>query len=281
VPTYKRPVQLQRLINSLILNTKELEKIELVVAIDNQDESYNCLDCKGLNVVKLFTSIKGMGELNTLCLNNSHGSIVMLGNDDMVIGTKGWDLLLHDVVSKFPDEVFLAYGNDLFKGKRLCTFPILSRRTCNLIGDPFPLEYIRGFIDTHLLDIFNRLKKLGRDRIVYIDSLIVEHLHYRANKSEIDQTYRIGLLNRYRDDSVYLQMSNYRSTIAMQLLSAIGVASDDVSIKHRRPQILPAKKFNSLSFIKYIIADEFLNISEKIKMLIYFFLRDIARLLKL
>ncbi|MCH7651437.1 MAG: hypothetical protein IIA63_09820, partial [Nitrospinae bacterium] len=54
---------------------------------------------------------------------------------------------------------------------------------------PFRVSFFGGFIDYHLMDIFKRLQVLGEDRVVYLKDTVIEHLHYRYGKSEVDATY--------------------------------------------------------------------------------------------
>lgn len=74
----------------------------------------------------------------------------------MVIRTQGWDEKIRSVHEQFGGGIYLAYGNDLFKGGKLCTFHILSRSTCDLLGEPYQAAYCGAFIDYHLFDVFKR-----------------------------------------------------------------------------------------------------------------------------
>lgn len=160
-----------------------------------------------------------MGEYNRACLDNSSGDIVMLVNDDIVIRTPGWDDAIRAIHESVGDGVYLAYPNDQFKGQRVCTFPILSRRTCELLGDPFPAEYKGAFIDYHLLDVFQRLRRQKVDRIFYLHEVVFEHMHYRLGKSAFDETYRKR--SRFGDDAAFLQLAAKRRHAAKKLLAAV------------------------------------------------------------
>jgi hypothetical protein len=160
-----------------------------------------------------------MGTYNTACLRRSSGDIVILVNDDMVIRTERWDERLRALHGQIKDRIYLAYGNDLYKGKSLCAFPILSRRTCDILGDPFPADYKGAFIDYHLLDIFKRLQKAGHDRIRYLEDLVFEHMHFRSGKGKLDATYTER--QRFADDDNFIRMRDTRSLSANKLFEAI------------------------------------------------------------
>ena len=270
VPSKGRHKQLQRLIDSIVGTANNLSEIELVVAYDSSDKSYEEISPKGLDVQLISTTLSSMGELNTLCLSESRGSVIFLGNDDMVFRTYQWDSTLLTAIEKFPDEIYLCYGNDLLKGAKLSTFPIISRRFCELIESPFPKEFVRGFIDTQIFDIFSKLKKLGADRIVYFNDLIFEHLHYRAGKSSLDETYLSGLRHRYSDDHIYLQSAELRNKI-VDYLRKLTLNPFEAEIPNlTKPIYVKSGLFNSFKFAGLIFHDQYLGLFEKIKIFIYF-----------
>ena len=84
--------------------------------------------------------------------------------------------------------------------------------------------YRGGFIDYHLMDIFKRLQVLGEDRVVYLKDTVIEHLHYRYGKSEVDATYQArGPLDV--GDEVFINLRKYRQTAAGRLASGIHATS--------------------------------------------------------
>jgi hypothetical protein len=160
-----------------------------------------------------------MGTYNSSCYNATQGDIIMLVNDDMVIRTPGWDEKIIEFDAKIPDKIYLAYGNDLFKNESLCTFPILSRRICEFLVEPYPKEYQGAFIDFHLFDIFKRLQHAGFDRIHYMGDVVFEHLHYRSGKAPFDETY--ARRGRFADDATFLALINSRQKSADRLLKIL------------------------------------------------------------
>ena len=88
-----------------------------------------------------------------------------------------------------------------------------------MLGRPFPHEYRGAFIDYHLLDIFKRLERNGHQRLVYLEDVVFEHMHYRTGKGDYDEIYRKR--RRFGDDETFLRLRNERSLAAQRLLSAI------------------------------------------------------------
>jgi hypothetical protein len=219
LPTRGRPALVARLFESIRVNSSHLDRIQIVLYIDDDDVDSHGLDDKVLWITKVIGPRMSMGAYNSACLAKADGDILILINDDMVIRSAGWDEMVSEFDNRFPDKIYLGYGNDLFKGRGLCAFPILSRRCCSTLADPFPSAYQGAFIDYHLLDIFKRLQKIGHDRIFYLENLIFEHMHFRAGKGKLDATYTTR--RRFGDDDAFLLLRDSRSVAAAALAKAI------------------------------------------------------------
>lgn len=219
LPTRGRPHLVQRFFQSLIAQTANLKDVEVVLYVDDDDHGSHSLDCDGISLAKIIGPPLSMGGYNTACLSRSSGEIVVLMNDDVVVRTPGWDGQIIRFAAGIPDGIFLAYGNDLHMGKRMCTFPILSRKACKVMIKPYPGEYQGGFIDWHLLDVFKRLKYMGQNRIFYLDELVFEHLHLDAGKAGSDPTYQSR--GRYEGDWTFVSLRDLRQVTAERLRAVI------------------------------------------------------------
>jgi len=218
MPTRGRPSLAERFIASVEAHTLRLAQVEVIVYVDDDDSGSHQLGSDHVSVTRIIGPRMSMGEYNTACLARARGDIIILANDDMVIRTPGWDERITQVDVEFADKIYLAYCNDYFK-KRVCTFPILSRRTCEILVEPYPKAYMGGFIDTHLFDLFKRLQCAGFDRIRYLDDVVFEHLHFRTGKAVCDETYlRRG---RFTDDPTYIGLAPLRSAGAKRLLNVL------------------------------------------------------------
>ncbi|MBN2689186.1 MAG: hypothetical protein JXR42_01065 [Gammaproteobacteria bacterium] len=219
LPTRGRPELVLRFFKSVVDTSSDLERVEIILYVDDDDDDSHHLDSDVLQVKRIIGPRTTMGNYNTRCLEESAGDIIVLVNDDMVIRTQGWDDKLRELNNRYDDGVYLGYGNDLFKGGDLCTFPILSRKTCDILVEPYPSTYKGAFIDYHLLDVFKRLQHAGYDRICYLEDVVFEHLHYRSGKAEIDATYTQR--GRFADDQDFLDLIDCRKNAGQRLLGAI------------------------------------------------------------
>lgn len=219
LPTRERPQQLKRFLESLDRNTSDKQNLEIILYIDEDDFSYENLNIPALNIVKIIGKKLSMGGYNTACLKKAAGEIIVLLNDDVVVQTNNWDAKIRKFHRKYPDGIYLAYGNDLYKGKRISTFPILSKRFCEIMIQPFLEEYLGACIDLHTFDVFKRLEKMRHRRIFYMHNLIFEHMHYRTGKAKLDATYQRR--SRFRDDEFFFKLSGFREEQANRLCCAI------------------------------------------------------------
>jgi hypothetical protein len=221
LPTRGRSSLVKRLFRSIAETTSHLEQVEVVLYVDEDDTSSHELDSKDFRVVRIVGPALTMGGYNSACFEKAQGDVVILANDDMVIRSSGWDERICAMHEEFDDHIYLGYANDLFKKSKFCTFPIMSRRTCKLLADPYPAAYRRAFIDVHLFDIFKRLQHAGFDRIRYYDDLIFEHLHYRSGKAPYDETYGYARSGRFADDPTFIALTAIRGEAANRLISVI------------------------------------------------------------
>lgn len=235
LPTRGRPDLARRFLASVVECSTHLSDVEVVLCVDDDDPKSFEIDHPALEVRRIVGPRRTMGAYNSDCLAKSRGEIVILVNDDLVIRTQDWDDRVRAIHRSVPDQIYLAYANDLLKKDRLSTFPILSRRTCELLAEPYPSSYRGAFIDYHLMDIFKRLEKCGWNRLNYLPDVVFEHLHYRTGKAKNDDTYRAR--GRFADDMLFVGLAPMRAAACHRL----AVAIRDDSVAEVSPGFLPAE----------------------------------------
>ncbi len=241
MPTRGRPELAERLVASVVDQSSRLDRVEVVIYVDEDDTGSHHLASERVVIKRIIGPRIGMGACNSACLAAARGDIIVLANDDMVIRTPGWDAKLAGLHAGIPDGIYLAYANDMFKDSSVCTFPILSRTTCEMLGDPFPGAYRGSFIDTHLMDIFRRLRHAGFDRVRYLKDVVFEHLHHRTGKAPFDATY--AARKRFDDDAAYVALAPLRQQAAHHLAGIVrGDEKDewlsDTKVVERPPRSL-------------------------------------------
>jgi hypothetical protein len=219
LPSRGRPKLVERFLHSVAAESAHPELIEIVLCVDDDDIGSHGIVSDELALKLVIVPRQTMGAYNAICLENASGDITIAVNDDLIVLTKGWDEKVRKLDASYPDGVYLGYGNDLLKGPKLCTFPILSRETCRVLATPYPAIYKGAFIDVHLMDIFRRLENRGYARIIYAADIVFEHVHYRNHPEALDTTYSDRL--RFGDDLTFMGLVDARRLEADRLSAQI------------------------------------------------------------
>lgn len=220
LPTRGRKPSVNTLLQSVFSNVCDPQFVEVVLTVDHDDAESQAITCQSLRLVKVVGSPgRPMGLMNRQCYEASSGRYVMLLNDDVLCRTRGWDTIIYEAFSKFPDDIALVYGNDLDQGAHVPTFPILSRVACEAMGTICPVGYWNLHIESHIFDVFKQLKRLRHDRIVYLPDMVFEHLHHTLDKSVADQTSKKR--DPRSDDWLFIALDDDRYRIASRLAHII------------------------------------------------------------
>lgn len=253
LPTRGRPALVQRLFESLIQTTSDLQRLEIVLYIDEDDAETREISHPVLSLVKIIGRPgQTMGNMNRACYEASRGRYVMLINDDVIFRTTSWDARVIQSVKRFADEIALVYGNDLDQGEAVPTFPIVSRRVCELLGEICPSGYRHLHIESHLLDIFRQLSRLGHKRICYMEDVIFDHMHYAVGKSALDTTY--VKKNQRLDDLLFIALDEERAFAAKILARSIEASDSEHSTeaKTEHPAVPAGQVDQKLGFVARI-----------------------------
>ena len=176
IPTRNRTHSLRLLLDSLKAKTRDTGRLEIVLVCDKDDQEsldfrYSGLVIKNIDVEPGLT----MGQLNMSGYRASTGRYVMLLNDDVIVKTPGWDDTVLEALGCFQDGIVLIHVNELIFQNTLCTFPLLSRRFCELAGGVCHEGYRRYRIDDHIHNVFDLLSLLGKNRRVFFPDVVFEH----------------------------------------------------------------------------------------------------------
>ena len=220
LPTRKRRALVERLLQSLSETSSKPECLEVVLYLDSDDKESQLISHPSFSLIPIVGDPgQSMGRMNGQCYNASHGRYIMLINDDALFRSRSWDARVIAAFASFPDGVALVYGNDLDQGKSVPTFPILSRTVCDIVGGVCPEGYQNLHIESHIFDVFRQLKRLGHNRVVYLDDVIIEHMHHSLGKGEADQTSIKK--NQRGDDVLFISLDDERRSQAELLAQYI------------------------------------------------------------
>jgi len=223
LPTRGRPFLVKRLFESLARTAADPAGIEVILYLDADDAASRLLGHDAFSVIRIIRPHgSDMGAMFKAAYRASSGRYIMLMNDDAVFVTKGWDERIKAAFKAFPDDIAFVYGNDRDQGEKVPAFPLLSRAACEVMGGVCPAHYRNIHIESHLIDVFRQLKALGHDRIVYLDDVIFEHMHYLVGKALYDNIY--AKKNTDADQQLFIELDEERRFVAKRLAEYIETA---------------------------------------------------------
>ena len=114
LPTRGRSSLVYQLFDSILKTTSDPLTVEVVLYIDEDDIGSHEINYSGLSIIKLIKPRVTLGKATNICFTASNGRYVMLVNDD-VIFEQGMGYICSKAFSKFPDDIALVYGNDLYQ----------------------------------------------------------------------------------------------------------------------------------------------------------------------
>lgn len=183
VPTRGRPRNARRLVNYFYDKLAQAGHTHLIFGVDDDDpfkDEYLQLRLGGVNVV-VGPRLRMAGTLNAIARDvcNDYDILGFMG-DDHLPRTKGWD----DMVRKNMVPGGVLYGNDLIQGPNLPTEVFLDARIVRTLGGFVPDGFTHLFLD-------NTWKIWGEQtgKLIYLDNMVIEHMHPLVGKSESDDGY--------------------------------------------------------------------------------------------
>ena len=219
LPTHNHPGLVKRLFNSIADTTANLNQVEIVLYLDSKDRESSDINHPLLDLVRIIRHPDAMGNILRAGYDKASARYIMLTNDDMIFMTKNCDEKVLRAFEEFPDDIGMVYGNDLYYGNMMCTFPILSRKACELMDKICPEDYKWHCIDSHILDIFKRLASLGYKRMRYLRNVVFEHMHHELSASVDDPDLKPR--SDKEDQGMYFSLADKRQEIAERMAEYI------------------------------------------------------------
>ena len=206
-PTRERPLNVIKLVSTAITTASTSENLEFLFYVDNDDDSF---PRRELNEMKInYKVINGHRQWISNCHNVLYtfatGEILMTAGDDMVFLTNNWDEIVRSKFDQIPDKIALVFGND-------------NASHAGKIA-------VHGFFHQHWVHTLGTWVQPGRgsewdlwatenarmlDRLIYIEELLIEHVHYRqgSGKAKFDSTYQ----------AIYRNNSSFRPNLTYKLI---------------------------------------------------------------
>jgi hypothetical protein len=208
-----------RVCKSIETNSDELDKVEVIFYIDDDDtDSIRQAFLLPGNIKAVIDEQIVLSQTWNKCLDISSGEIFMLGGDDLVFHTKGWDTSIREEFLKIPDRIGYVHANDGVHNGNIGTHGFVHQTWIDVVGHFTPPYFSSCMCDMWLTNISKDIK-----RNIYLPDVFIEHVHWINDRSLMDDIYRLSNM-RYNRDKVrakWEETEGERQDIAQKLLKYI------------------------------------------------------------
>ena len=202
-PTRKRVQSLARLMDSIITKASKPDRVSFHLYIDDDDQAslQFATYAKGASKTPVITVVEShntrpLSDTYNVLFENTDIDVMMQFGDDTVMRTQDWDLLIEDAFRKHDDRLVLVYGRDGIHDEGFATHYGLHRNWIELLGYASPPYFTADWSDAWMFEI---AKTVGRN--VFVQDLVIEHMHWTQGKSPVDETTMLGETRRKNDNN--------------------------------------------------------------------------------
>lgn len=187
VPSRGRPENAKELIQAWS-ETKDADaNTGLLFLLDGDDprlEEYLAIDLPNWAAMEVGQRQPVAVLVNKAAVARAKGNFAIgFMGDDHRPRTPRWDAVILEALLEHGPSVI--YTNDLFQKEKLPTSVVISSSIIRALGWYSPPGLIHMYMDNAWLALGD-----GLQRLLYLPTVIVEHLHPVAGKAEWDQGYR-------------------------------------------------------------------------------------------
>tara|TARA_R100001015_G_C4632578_1_gene196329 strand:+ start:3568 stop:4230 length:663 start_codon:yes stop_codon:yes gene_type:complete len=209
-PTRNRP---RKFLSTLIkYNNKMVDKNNIVVSIDNDDETMKePYVMEFLNELDHVTVCSGDNKTKIEAINadvpEEGWDILLLASDDMIPIINGFDTIIKEkMLENFPDTDGVLWFNDGYQGNKLNTLSIIGKKYYDRFKYIYNPEYIACWCDNEFTKVGNLL-----NRQKYFEETIIRHEHPDYGYGKMDYAHQMNVKYYYSDMDIFnrRQLNNF------------------------------------------------------------------------
>ena len=166
------------------------DRVEILFYVDNDDPEKElyiqwAVNATPYHISTTFGEPMSVSKSWNVLAEKCTGDILLMGNDDLIHETNGWDDILESTANEYEDDIYCIFFDDGINHGKHCAFPAVSRKWYETLGyfTPGIFEFIAN--DTWIFDIGKRI-----DRVRYIPEVMVRHEHHSVTKVKDETTKR-------------------------------------------------------------------------------------------
>ena len=189
-PTRQRAERAYNYAKTVFKTTDWPGRVELFFYIDEDDPELDNYvsrqyELSKWNIFYIFGEPKSISKSWNDLAEKCTGDILLMGNDDLIHETHGWDTVLENKSNEFPDDIYCIFFNDGINAGKHCAFPAVSRKWYETLGyfTPGIFEFIAN--DSWIFDIGKRV-----NRVKYVPEVMVRHNHHSVTRVKDETTKR-------------------------------------------------------------------------------------------
>ena len=188
VPTRGRPQNAQAFYDSWIANTDDTNLLFVTDEDDPLLGTYNYRKpmMSRASWMTVPPKLRLCGALNHAATYFAvdYKYLAFMG-DDHRCRTLHWDKMVREAIG--DRRVAVVYGNDLLQGEKMPTAVAMTSNIVSTLGYMAPQSLEHLCLDLCWLDWANAL-----DCRIYLDNVVIEHLHPANGKADMDAGYRLA-----------------------------------------------------------------------------------------
>lgn len=201
LPTRKRPEWLVRFYDSAMSTADNKKQVEVVVYIDDDDDSYD--NIKLPRLVKVRGPRVVLSEMWNACWKAARGEYFGHMGDDIIFRSPHWDTLVTQAIDAHTGKIAFVWGNDHSPESQRNVFGthgFVHKNWTDTVGYFVPPYFVSDYNDTFFNEVARKLNVA-----TYIHEIHTEHMHFSLGKALIDETTqdRLDRHERGRPEEIY------------------------------------------------------------------------------